>query len=131
MVHTESKKTTAADTESVNNVLLKIQAKNKVSGSDNNHLFPILKISPAGRIIYANRSAYPLLKVWNCYASNIIPQNVLIEFPVLTSLTADDTIVINSEIERFYFSVVGFPDGDYIGIYGYKTELATDQVQNN
>ena len=131
MVHIEDKKTKDSTSESVNNVLLKIEAKNKVAGSDHNHLFPILKISPEGRIIYANRSAYPLLKVWNCYASNIIPKDVLIEYPVLTSLTADDTIVINSEIERFYFSVVGFPDGGYIGIYGYKTELATDQVQNN
>ncbi len=127
MTQIAEKKTKVASNECIENTMFQIKGENNISGSDHSNLFPILKISPQGRILYSNRSAYPLLKEWNCYASNIIPQEVLNKFPALTNLQADETIEISSDTQNFYFSVVGFHAGDYIGIYGYKTELRTNQ----
>ncbi|TAH42022.1 MAG: hypothetical protein EYC69_06750 [Bacteroidetes bacterium] len=133
MTQIAENKSRASEKESMENVLFQIKGEAKISGSDHANQFPIFKISPQGRIIYANRSAYPLLKEWNCYASNIIPQDVLSQFPSLTNLLADETVEISSHIHKFYLSVVGFPAGGYIGIYGYKTELRSiqnEQINN-
>lgn len=93
------------------------------SGNDHNSRFPVMKISPEGRVIYANRASFPVLKEWNCYANNHIPETVLRQLPELINLKADTSIEISFGVHKFYFSVVGFPVAGYTGMYGYKTEL--------
>jgi len=131
MVQSETKQTEKFSISMQEVNLSKVNLKSKASGLDNNSLFPIFKISPEGRIIYSNKASFPVLKIWNCYAKNVIPQDILSKFPSLTDLSADNTIEINTEIETYFFSVVGFRSAGYIGVYGFKTELAGNNRIHN
>ncbi len=109
-----------------------IRTYNSNEEGDNNSSFPVFRISQDGRIVYANRAAFPLLKEWNCYASNTIPAAIRELHPVLTNLEADETIDMVSDTFKFHLSVVGFRTAGYIGVYGFKTEMiANTNVHHN
>lgn len=108
-----------------------VNKSEKNQDSVHNSQFPVFKISPKGSIIYANKACSPVLRKWNCYASNTIPKQILEKFPALTDLNSDVTITITTEVQTFYLSVVGFEDAGFIGVYGFKTEMASNLHQSN
>ncbi|HNS12213.1 MAG TPA: hypothetical protein PKM97_06325 [Bacteroidia bacterium] len=123
MVHIETKKTEMSSISLKEVSLSAKDLKSMGSGSDNNSPLPIFKINQKGHIIYSNKASFPVLKIWNCYANNAIPQEILSKFPSLTDLDADGTIEIDTDTQTYFFSVVGFQPAEYIGVYGFKTEM--------
>lgn len=79
---------------------------------------PVLKLSSKGKILYANKAAFPLLKAWNCAASNKVPSEILSKNPIITDLESDTTIRLMIGEKNTEFIVVGFSDAGYIGLYG-------------
>ena len=131
MLHSETVKISLRNKENKKNESEAKSIQSDGRSSDHNNLLPVFRINPDGRIIYSNRSSHPILKSWNCYANNTIPQEILNEFPSLVNLNADETIEIKSDLQNFFCSVIGFPTGGYIGVYGYKVEIETDIRHHN
>jgi hypothetical protein len=131
MVHLESKKVISSLKESEERKNAHFNDETQVINSDNNNRFPVVKIDPKGKIIYANKASSPVLKAWNCYANNIVPQEVLSEYPALVDLNSDTSISFSTGVHTFCFSVVGFPSAGFIGVYGYKIEPASSHHSNN
>ncbi|MBP6334263.1 MAG: hypothetical protein KA444_02235 [Bacteroidia bacterium] len=124
MIHTpEIKSNLRGKGKSINSVFIpSISEFNKEIHIENNSELPIFRLRADGKIIYANRAAFPVLKEWNCTASNRIPETIRELFPVLTQPNADENIVIMGDKEDLFFSVVGFKEAGYIGVYGFKKE---------
>ena len=85
--------------------------------------FPVIRIDHEGRILYANRASFPLLREWNCLANDYIPEELVKQIPSMLDLDADFNFEINTNDSSYYMDVIGFKESGYIGLYGFKTEL--------
>ena len=79
---------------------------------------PILRISPSGEIIYANKAANIFLNEWRGKYENRIPTNLSDRLRSLSVI--DNTLSLSLNIKNRYFLLlfVFVPKGDYINIYG-------------
>jgi hypothetical protein len=84
--------------------------------------FPVIRIDYKGRILYANRAAFPLLREWNCLANDYIPEELISENPAMLDLQANFDFQINTEDSSYYLDVIGFKESGYVGMYGFRTE---------
>jgi len=92
-------------------------------------LFPIVKFSYEGNVIYANAAAGPLLRYWKCNVNEKISSAFVYGNPeVFCNLheLSDVKIVFHDCV--FRFTVVPFPEADFIGIYGYQMEMSENAV---
>ena len=87
---------------------------------------PVFRISPSGKILYANKAATGLLKEWNCMASEKLPDQLTSEYPLLLNLWSDEELAIPVSGGTCRCAVIGFPDADYIGIYVHHLTAYTD-----
>ncbi len=94
-------------------------------------LFPVFRFDLDNRLIYANLSALPLMKYWNCRMNERIPGEVVMRYPelfhsALSHRPSDLTIEFNNY--SISFSIVPFPEAKYIGMYAYCMELNENYV---
>ena len=86
------------------------------------HSFPVIRLDFKGRILYANRASFPLLREWNCLANDYIPEQLVRENPAMLDLQAEFDFQINTEDSSYYLDVIGFKESGYVGLYGFRTE---------
>jgi len=84
--------------------------------------FPVIRIDHKGRILYANKASFPLLREWNCLANDYIPDSLIREIPAMLDLNADFDFQINTGDSSYYMDVIGFKESGYVGLYGFRTE---------
>jgi hypothetical protein len=89
-------------------------------------MFPVLKFDLNNRLIYANVAALPLMKQWGCEINEKLPSSLVSQHPELfhsaiSHYSQDLSIQHNEYI--MHFSLVPFPEANYIGMYGYCIEL--------
>lgn len=87
--------------------------------------FPVIRIDHKGRILYANKASFPLLREWNCLANDYIPDELLRQIPAMLDLDADFDFQINANDLSYSMDVIGFKESGYVGLYGFKTEITT------
>jgi len=85
--------------------------------------YPVIRIDYRGRILYANRAAFPLLREWNCLANDYIPDELVKQNPAMLDLNAEFGFQINTNESAYYLDVIGFKESGYVGFYGFKTEV--------
>ena len=85
--------------------------------------FPVIRIDHKGRILFANRASFPLLREWNCLANDYIPEELLRQIPSMLDLGAEFDYQFNTHDSSYYMDVIGFKESGYVGLYGFKTEL--------
>ena len=83
--------------------------------------FPVIHIDLNGRIRYANKASFPLLREWNCLASDCLPGYLVEQHPQLVNPEADFDLLIETTGAYFHLDVVGFRESGYIGLYGFRT----------
>ena len=88
---------------------------------------PVIRIDYKGRIIYANKAAFPLLREWNCLANDYIPDQLVHEHPALLDLDANFDIEINTPMSSYKLDIIGFNEAGYIGMYGYSIKNKTEK----
>lgn len=100
--------------------------------SDQIHMFamPVIRIDYKGRILYANKASFPILKEWNCLANDYIPDELIRQHPALLDLQAGFDMNIETKSTQYHLDVVGFNECGYIGLYGYKTETLELKSEN-
>ena len=84
--------------------------------------YPVIRIDFKGRILYANRASFPILREWNCLANDYIPNELLNNFPSMLDLNAEFDLQINTNESAYFLDVIGFRESGYVGLYGFKTE---------
>jgi len=84
--------------------------------------FPVIRIDHKGRILYANKASFPLLREWNCLANDYIPDQLIREMPAMLDLDAEFEFQINTNDSSYYMDVIGFKESGYVGMYGFRTE---------
>ena len=84
--------------------------------------YPVIRIDHKGRILYANRASFPLLREWNCLANDYIPEELVRQVPAMIDLNAEFDVQINTNDSAYYLDVIGFRESGYIGLYGFRTE---------
>ena len=84
--------------------------------------FPVIRLDYKGRILYANRASFPLLREWNCLANDYIPEELIRQNPAVLDLEADFDFQIHTDDSSYYLDVIGFKESGFVGLYGYKTE---------
>jgi len=89
--------------------------------------FPVIRIDYKGRILYANKASFPLLKEWNCLANDYIPDQLVKEIPAMLDLNADFDFKISTNDSLYYMDVIGFKESGYVGLYGFRTEINLNQ----
>ncbi|MDD5675720.1 MAG: PAS domain S-box protein, partial [Chitinivibrionales bacterium] len=79
---------------------------------------PIVRLSPACNVLYANDAAAPLLKMWGCAAGGTIPEPWCKQ--ITETFTSGSAKIIEIECEgRIYsFESVPVSDAGYVNIYG-------------
>ena len=90
--------------------------------------FPVIRVDFKGRILYANKASFPILREWNCLANDYIPEELVHNFPAVLDLDAEFDIQINTNDSVYSVDVIGFKESGYIGLYGYKTEANTSSL---
>ena len=88
-------------------------------------LFPVFRFDLDNRLTYANVPALPLMKYWNCTINERIPAEVISQYPelfhaVLSHKPSD--LVVEYKDHFIKFSIVPFPEANYIGMYAYAIE---------
>jgi len=110
------------------NPMMRIEKKETHShaGSDtvHGHTLPVIHVDYKGRILYANKAAFPLLREWNCLANDYLPESLTGKSPALLSLDADFGLDIETATAHFHLDVIGFKEAGFIGMYGF---LITDK----
>lgn len=89
--------------------------------------FPVIHIDHKGRILYANKASFPLLREWNCLANDYLPDNLVLENPQLLNSSADFDLEIENRVARYRLDIVGFKESGYVGMYGYRTEYKPEE----
>ena len=84
--------------------------------------FPVIRIDYKGRILYANKASFPLLREWNCLANDYLPEDLVRQHPSLLDLEAAFDLHIPTLTKQFHLDVVGFKESGYIGLYGFETD---------
>src|SRR5690348_362999 len=84
---------------------------------------PVIRIDHKGRILYANRASFPLLREWNCLANDYIPESLIREIPSMLDLNADFDFKISTSDSLYYMDVIGFKESGFVGLYGFRTEI--------
>src|SRR5690242_6490774 len=90
--------------------------------------FPIIQIDYRGRILYANKASFPLLREWNCLANDYLPKQILYKYPALLDLEAAFDVAMETKSNRYQLDVIGFKESGYIGLYGFRTEIKKDET---
>ena len=88
---------------------------------------PVIRIDYKGRILYANKAAFPILKEWNCLANDYLPEEFTHEHPFAMDLDVNASIQIETPTARYHFDVIGFRESGYIGFYGFHHEVINPQ----
>ena len=84
--------------------------------------YPVIRIDHKGRILYANRASFPILREWNCLANDYLPEELVHENPAVLDLDAEFDFQIHTNGSSYYVDVIGFRESGYVGLYGFKTE---------
>ena len=84
--------------------------------------FPVIRVDYKGRILYANRASFPILREWNCLANDYIPEELIRQNPAMLDLEAQFDFQINTDTSEYFMDVIGFKESGYVGLYGYRTE---------
>jgi hypothetical protein len=113
----------------------RINSANDISSSaeqvpekgSHNFSFPVIRIDARGRILYANKASFPLLKEWNCLANDYLPDKLIYSFPGLLDSEANFDLKMETRNTLYSLDVVGFKECGYIGLYGYKTEYGQEE----
>jgi hypothetical protein len=93
--------------------------------------YPVIRIDYRGRILYANRAAFPLLREWNCLANDYIPDELVKHNPAMLDLNAEFNFQITTNESTYYLDVIGFRESGYVGFYGFKTEVKSSATHRN
>ena len=88
------------------------------------HPYPVIHIDCRGRILYANKAAFPLLAEWNSLASDYLPDELVNQYPTLLNPGAEFSIKVETKFSRFFLDVIGFRESGYIGLYGFHTTIS-------
>ena len=83
--------------------------------------YPVIRIDHKGRILYANRASFPILREWNCLANDYIPEELIRENPAMIDLEANFDFQINTDDSSYFMDVIGFKESGFIGLYGFQT----------
>ena len=83
---------------------------------------PVIRIDYKGRIIYANKASFPILREWNCLANDYVPNELINQNPALLDVEAEFDLEIETRDSSYHLDVIGFKESGYIGLYGFKTE---------
>ncbi len=97
--------------------------------NENIHSFPVIHIDFHGRILYANKAAFPLLGEWNCLANDFLPEEFIHRNPSLLNPVRDFELKCKAGTSVFYLDVIGFREAGYIGLYGFMTERKKEDHQ--
>jgi len=94
-------------------------------------IFPVFRFDLDNRITYANVPALPLMKYWKCRVNERIPAEVISQYPelfhaVLSSRPSD--LIVEYKNYFIRFSIVPFPEANYVGMYAYAMEQNHDYV---
>lgn len=81
---------------------------------------PLIRISTEGKILYANSSAWPVLKDWRSEEENKLPSWIMKLHPMILQMNADLDITVFSSSYEVQLSVVGYPDGGYISLSAFS-----------
>ncbi len=107
--------------------MLKIEKNESLSSVriDSVHVnpYPVIHIDLRGRILYANKAAFPLLAEWNCLASDYLPDELVNQNPTLLSPGAEFSMKVETQFSKFFLDVIGFQESGYIGLYGFLTAI--------
>ena len=88
--------------------------------------FPTIKIDYNLEIIDANLNALPILANWCCTKGSKLSNEILNKIPSLDialKTGADRSCMLKFGDTIISFDIIPFPEGGYIGLYGYKTEM--------
>jgi len=79
---------------------------------------PVMRLDSEGVILYANEASAPILYSWKCAPEKPAPESLRkIVLDVFESKTKR-TIEIQVDKKVYLFTLVSFPEGDYVNIYG-------------
>jgi hypothetical protein len=92
---------------------------------------PVILVDLKGRILYANKASFPLLREWNCLANDYLPDTLVNHNPALLDMEASFDLQIDTKSASFYLDVIGFKESGYIGMYGYRIENKTGDHAGN
>jgi hypothetical protein len=84
--------------------------------------YPVIRLDFKGRILYANRASFPILREWNCLANDYLPEELVHQFPSVLDMDAAFDFQINTNESAYFLDVIGFKESGYVGLYGFKTE---------
>jgi hypothetical protein len=82
--------------------------------------YPVLKISPSGKILYANSASFEYLREWLTGSNDSLPENFLEKNSELLDPQAEFSFSLETKSGVFCFDVVGFQECGYIGLYGFQ-----------
>ena len=85
--------------------------------------YPVIRIDYKGRILFANRASFPILREWNCLANDYLPEDLIHQFPSVLDLNADFDLQISTNDTSYFMDVIGFKESGYVGLYGFRTEI--------
>jgi len=85
--------------------------------------FPVIRVDYKGRILYANKASFPILREWNCLANDYIPEALILKTPAMLDLEAEFDFQINTDDSDYFMDVIGFKESGYVGLYGFRTEI--------
>jgi hypothetical protein len=88
--------------------------------------FPVIRIDFKGRILYANKASFPILREWNCLANDYLPEELVHQYPAVLDLEAAFDILIETNGSAYFLDVIGFKESGYVGLYGFKTVANTN-----
>ncbi len=90
--------------------------------------FPVIKINLQGRILYANRASFQLLREWLCTPEQNLPEFFLMSNPGLLNAEADFSMPLVTRSIRLNFDVIGFKEQGYIGLYGFEGSVPQERI---
>jgi len=94
---------------------------------EENH--PVLRISTSGKILYANKEAFELLKRLNYSGRERLPEGIIRSNKNILNLAADEDIIIRTPDYSVEFSAVGFSEGGYISLDGRNVVPANTTME--
>ena len=93
--------------------------------SPDNFSYPVIKIDSNGRILYANKASFQILRDWLCTPNDYLPEYFLRSNPGILNPDADFSLALMTKEMSLNFDVIGFKESGYIGLYGF------DSLENN
>ena len=87
---------------------------------DAQNVFPVIKFDVMGRILYANKAAFPLLREIGFFVNDYLDEVFVRRFPGILNLESSFSISLDTPDTMYFFDVIGFPESGYIGLYGYN-----------